>query len=306
LAALSLVGCEEEEKAAVTPAASPAETVTPAAAPFALEPVKAGSRGGIMRFFGYDALTLDTYDPHQTQFGPIFSMHGVVFSKVLKYLEYDLGTMEVDLAETMPETPDELTYIIKLRPNVRFHDTEQIRKNYPQVAGRELTAEDVKYSIERQLNKESPKSALYYRAYQWETVDKIEVVDTLTLKITTKSPTAPFIHYLGDINAFIIAKELVDEAQDDMNSPDKMIGTGPFLLDMFGALTVVRCVRNPDWFAKDDLADQGLPDRPILDGYEAIWTPEDDTSIETAFKSKQIDWTGYVDRGNTERIAAEV
>jgi peptide/nickel transport system substrate-binding protein len=308
LAALSLVGCGGDEEAAVTatPAASPGVTPTPTATPFPLEAVKAGSRGGVLRFYGFDAMTLDTYDPHQTQFGPIFSMHGAVFSKLLKYMEYDLGTMEADLAETMPETPDELTYIIKIRPNVRFHNTEATRKNFPQVAGRQLTAEDVKYSIERQINKESPKSALYYRAYQWETVDKIEVVDDLTLRITTKRPTAPFVHYLGDINAFIIAKELVDPAEDDIDATEKMVGTGPFMLDQFLALQVVRCARNPDWFAKDDLADIGLPDRPIVDAYEAIWTPQDDTAIEAAFKSKQIDWTGYVDRRNTERIAAEV
>jgi len=305
LAALSVVGCEEEERAAVTATASPAATITPTPAPSALEPVKAGSRGGMLRFYGFDAMTLDTYDPHQTQFGPIFSMHGAVFSKVLKYLEYDLGTMATDLAETMPEQPDKLTYVIKIRPNVRFHDTEQIRKNFPQVAGRQLTAEDVKYSIERQLNKESPRSALYYRAYQWETVDKIEVVDSLTLRITTKRPFAPFVHYLGDVNAFIIARELVDPVYDNMNSTDRMVGTGPFMLDEFAPLQVVRCVRNPDWFAKDDLAHVGLPDRPIVEGYEAIWTPQDDTAIEAAFNSKQIDWTGYVDMRNAERIAGE-
>jgi ABC-type transport system substrate-binding protein len=112
------------------------------------------------------------------------------------------------------------------------------------------------------------------------------------LRITTKSPTAPFVHYLADTNAFIIPREVVDPAKDDMNFLDKMVGTGPFILDNFIGLQVVSCVRNPDWFAKDDLADKGLPDRPIIDAYETAWTPQDDTAIELAFRSKQIDWTG--------------
>jgi peptide/nickel transport system substrate-binding protein len=250
-------------------------------------------------------MALDTFDPHQTQFGPLFSTHSAVFSKVLKYQDAYRGIIERDLAEAMPESPDELSYVIKIRPDVRFHDTDKIRGAFPQVAGRQLTAEDVKYSIERQVNKDSPKVGLYYHSGQWETVDKIEVVDPLTLRITTKRPTAPLIHYLADTNAFIIPKELVDPKTDDMNSQDKMIGSGPFILDRFVALQSLQVVRNPNWYAKDDLRDQGLPDLPILDGFEAIWIPEDDTAIEVAFTSKQVDHVGTTDHSRPDRIAEE-
>jgi peptide/nickel transport system substrate-binding protein len=312
LAALSLVGCgdggEEAASPAASPGASPAASplATPSATPVArpLEPAK--SRGGIVRWMGFDPLPLDTLDPHQTQLGPLFNMHSAVFSKVLTYEDVAEGVMGTDLAETMPETPDNLTYVVKIRPGVRFHDTEKIRGDFPELAGRELTAEDVKYSIERQINRESPKSALFYRMSQWDTIDKIELVDPLTLRITTKQPVAPFVHYLGDTNSFIIGKELVDVEQDEMDSADRMIGTGPFILDKFVALQMVRCVRNPDWFAKDDLADIGLPDRPILDGYEALYRPEDDTTIQAAFRSKQVDSSEFVVESNVEAVTKEL
>ena len=246
LAAASLVGCggggEEgpSPSPGASPVGSPAATPTTGAPgsvlhrwgegpPPALEP--ATSRGGIQRWFGFEPLPLDTFDPHQTQFGPTAGPHSVIFSKVLKYWDAYNGVMEPDLAEAIPETPDNLTYVVKIRPGVRFQNTEKMRQQFPQVAGRELTAEDVKYSIERQMNKASPRSALYYRANQWETIDRIELVDPLTLRITTKRPTAPFMHYLADTHNFIIAKELVDPDKDDMNSQDKMIGTGPFILE---------------------------------------------------------------------------
>ena len=219
LAALSLVGCGDGgEKAATSTAtagASPAATPSPMAG---LQPLEAArTRGGILRWMGYDPLPLDTLDPHQTQLGPLYNMHSAVFSKVLKYDDVAEGIIGTDLAESLPETPDNVTYVLKIRPNVRFHDTEKIRKNFPELAGRQLTAEDVKYSIERQMNKQSPKSALFYRMNQWETVDKIEVApDGLTMTITTKEPIAPFVHYLADTNAFIIGKELVDVDKDDM------------------------------------------------------------------------------------------
>ena len=306
LTAISLVGCESGNGGPpVTADPSPVATGTAGAQRFHLEP--ATSRGGTIRYYNYDAMPLDTLDPHQTQFGPLYNTHSAVFSKVLKYDDSANCIVDTDLAESIPETADHLTYIIKLRPDVHFHDTDKIRQKFPDTAGRQLTAEDVKYSIERQANKESPRSGLYYRMSQWETVDRIELPDGpqgLTLKITTKRPTAPLIHFLADTNAFIIPKELVDD-QDQMNAAEKMVGTGPFMLDKLVPFQVVRVLRNPDWFARNDLADQGLPDRPIIDGYEALWSPEDDTVAEAAFKSKQVDLTGYLDANNVDRIAAE-
>ena len=294
-AGLALAACGGEEKAArETPAATPAAE--------GLEPARV--RGGILRNFGWDALALDTLDPHQTQIGTIYNMHSRVFSKVLQYDDVYEGIISPDLAASMPEVIDKLTFVIRLRPDITFHDTQAIRSAFPQVAGRQLTAEDVKYSIERQTNPNSPKSALYYRGSQWETVDRVEVIDPLTLRITTKRPTSPLIHYLGDNNAFIVPKEVVDE-KDEMNDPSRMVGSGPFMLKDFISVKVVRVVRNPNWFARNDLAEQGLPDRPILDGLEAIWPPEDDTATEVAFRSKQVDTTGFSDRGNGPRIASE-
>src|SRR6188474_120483 len=51
--------------------------------------------------------------------------------------------IEGDLAESWSQ-PNENTYIFKLRKGVRFH-------NKPPVNGREMTAEDVRYTIERFL-----------------------------------------------------------------------------------------------------------------------------------------------------------
>jgi len=301
-AGLALSGCAgEEEEGAPTPG--------PGVATPALGPVV--TRGGGYRNFSYDAMAIDTLDPYQTQFGPLYSMHASVFSKVLQYDDEIEQIMRPDLSAAsdggpgMPEQPDEQTYIIRIRPNVTFHDTSEIRKNYPQVAGRQLTAEDVKYSIERQVNPQSPQSALYYRRYHWETVDKIELIDDLTLRITTKGPIAPFLHYLADRNAFIIAKELVDE-NDEMNHVSRMIGSGPFILDKFETLQTVKVVRNPAWFAADDRPELGTG-RPFLDSRETMWTPESASVCETAFRTKQIDsassGTGLSDLATLFRVA---
>ena len=61
--------------------------------------VPATSRGGIVKFFSWEALPLDTLDPHQTQFGPLTSMMGAVFSKVLLYQNVYESNIEPDLAQ---------------------------------------------------------------------------------------------------------------------------------------------------------------------------------------------------------------
>jgi peptide/nickel transport system substrate-binding protein len=237
-------------------------------------------------------------------------MLGAVYSKLLTYRDFYQSITEPDLAQTMPEQPDDLTYVIKIWPNATFHDTPQIRNNLagiaPDVPGRQLTADDVKYSIERQTNERSPKSALYPRKRHWQSVDKIEVMDPLTLRITTKRPTAPFIAYLADAGALIIAKELVDPETDETNAVERTVGTGPFILEEFTALQVSRTVRNPNWFGKDLKADEGLVDRPILDGYEASWITADMTFREAAFRSKQIESLQTEDPKTVERVASEL
>jgi ABC-type transport system substrate-binding protein len=117
------VGCQEE--AAGPPPPQP--TVGPGGIPsipsglyFTPTPAPEGSRGGMIRFFGYDALVFDTLDPHQTQFGPTYNGHSSVFSKILMYLSHDTLEKAPDLAQSMPEVVDEVTYVVKLRPGVKF------------------------------------------------------------------------------------------------------------------------------------------------------------------------------------------
>jgi ABC-type transport system substrate-binding protein len=299
--AVALVGCGGGD-GTKTPTGSPAAGTTPATNRTSQDKEAVKSRGGIYRNYSFDALALDTYDPHQTQFGPMYNMQAAVFSKVLQYDDDVNQVMSPDLAEGMPEQPDELTYVIKLRQGATFHDSPRAQANFPAVAGRELTAEDVKYSIERQINENSPQKALYYRSGHWKTIDTIEIVDNYTLRITTKQPTAPFMHFLADRNAFIVAKETVD-ANDTMNTDKAMVGTGPFFLEDFRAVEVIKARRNPNWFAKDDNPNNIGLDRPFIDGYDSIWTPQSNSAEEAAITSKQVDSTGFEDTDTTLRVA---
>jgi peptide/nickel transport system substrate-binding protein len=77
--------------------------------------------------------------------------------------------IEGDLAESWSQ-PNETTYVFKLRKGVRWQPK-------PPVNGRELTAEDVRYTVERfQTVKGNPM------AYMLSSVERVEAVDRYTVK----------------------------------------------------------------------------------------------------------------------------
>ena len=92
-------------------------------------------RGGVLNF-AVDAEP-PNYDCHANV--SFATLHPIAphYSTLLKFDTANYPRVEGDLAESWAVSPDRLTYIFKLHPNVLFHD------------GSRLTSEDVKASYER-------------------------------------------------------------------------------------------------------------------------------------------------------------
>jgi len=181
------------------------------------------------------------------------------------------GTMPIegDLAESWSQ-PNETTYVFKLRRGVRWH-------NKPPVNGRELTAEDVKYTVERFLT--VPGNAY---AYMLRSVDRVEAVDRHTVKFTLKEPYAWFLDILANPMAVaIIARECVDKF-GDLKKAEACVGTGPWMLDGYRPNVSLAWVRNPTYFQP------GLPYIDRLEGF----VDEDQASRVAAFIAGKYD-VGY-------------
>ena len=143
--------------------------------------------------------------------------------------------LEGDLAESWTQ-PNETTYVFKLRRGVRWH-------NKPPVNGRELTADDVKYSLERFMTVKGNSNA-----YMLKSVDKVEAVDKYTVRITLKEPFAWLLDMLASPMAVaIVAKEVVEKF-GDLKKPEAVIGTGPWMLDSYRPNQGYTLVRNPTYF----------------------------------------------------------
>ena len=225
-------------------------------------------RGGILRVRGYDPVH---FDHHLTSNVKTNTTLSFVHSTLLRYKvgpEITPGTFTVEphLAERWEE-PDDLTYIFHLRRGVTWH-------NKPPLNGRELVADDVKFTFDRFLT----ERANVLRE-QLEPVDRVEVVDRYTVKFVLKEPFVWLPNRLASTSGmWIIAPEVVEQF-GDLKKPESAIGTGPFLLERYEPNVKTVFKRNPDYF---------LTDQPYIDGVE--WLVLDDESTGLAmYRTGQID-----------------
>ena len=86
---------------------------------------------------------------------------------------------------------------IKLRPGVKFHD------------GEPFDAEAAKFSLERHLNMQGS-----FRKPELATVDHVDVVDPLTIKLVLKTPFSPLIAQLTDRAGMMVSPKAAKEAGD--------------------------------------------------------------------------------------------
>jgi peptide/nickel transport system substrate-binding protein len=101
------------------------------------------------------------------------------------------------LALSHETSEDGKTVTIKLRPGVKFHD------------GESMDAEAVKASLERHMMMQGS-----FRKPELSAVDKVEVVDPLTVRLLLKAPFAPLIAQLTDRAGMILSPKAIKESGD--------------------------------------------------------------------------------------------
>lgn len=152
--------------------------------------------------------------------------------------------IEPELAETWEISDDGLTYTFNLVQGVMFHH------------GREMTAEDVVYTVERIQDEAttSPGRSLFLPAQTIETPDDYTVVMTLD------SPFADFPYALGSTFGRIVPSDIPGA---ELNS--KATGTGPFKMESYEPGGQIVMVKNEDYW------EEGLP---YLDRVVQVQIPE--------------------------------
>ena len=162
----------------------------------------------------------------------------IVFNIYDGLVRYKHGTLEVEpaLAKSWDISDDGLNYTFHLRDGVKFHD------------GTPFNAEAVKFKFDRMLNEDSEyaDTGPFPLAFFFSAVDKVEVVDDLTVKFTLNEPYAPFMSNLAYTPGLIISPTAVKEYGKDVGRHPA--GTGPFKFAEWQSNTRVVLEKNPDYW----------------------------------------------------------
>jgi peptide/nickel transport system substrate-binding protein len=233
------------------PAAPAAQATTSGEAPV---------RGGTMRKGTY--LNVLGIDPHiEVSIGFIMMTSVYTYLGAMNPVEQKFYPIVAESVEQV--SPSE--FVFKLRKGVKFHDVQPVN-------GRELTAEDVKYSKERFRDLPQAQNNDYYK----KVVDKMDVVDPYTFRVTTKQPWAESLIELGGVQQAIVPREAVEKFKD---LSQNAIGAGPYILEEYvkGERTLLK--RNPNYF------EQGKP-YPDAIKWQTIL---DQATLREAYRTDQID-----------------
>ncbi len=158
----------------------------------------------------------ETLDPHASILGQTQQSVRFLYRGLAKFATKDgkvtTAEVEPDLAESWTVSDDGTVWTFTLRKGVQFH------KDFG-----ELTAEDVKYSFERQLKR--VKGMRF--AKNLDVIKEITILDPYTLRITLKQydPVFP-LRMVGYQQGYVVSKKAAEKYGEQYGwNP---VGTGPF------------------------------------------------------------------------------
>jgi peptide/nickel transport system substrate-binding protein len=182
-----------------------------------------------------DTLGAQVMDPIADTRAPHAHYHAPIWDSLVGF-DYEKGGIGPGVAERWDRTPDGKTWTFYLRKGLKFHN------------GDPVTAHDVKFSLERIMTPESISSGA---AALRRAVDRIEVVDDLTVKVHTKGVIphfAPSLSRAVFMEGSLMPKKYI-EAVGTKGFREKPIGSGPwkFVRSVAGDRVEYEAVDYPHW-----------------------------------------------------------
>ncbi len=209
-----------------------------------------GTRGGTLTA----AIFADplTFDPHFTGNLQGRAATRAIHDTLLRVNAQ--GRLAPGLAESW-EQPDDRTFLLRLRPSLRFHD------------GTALDAAAVKFNIDR-IRDPRTTAAGGIRAGEIGTLDTVEVVDARTVRLRLKSPFAAFLFPFTDVTGCIGSPAAFQKWGADYGLHPA--GAGPFKLAEYAKDSRTVLERNGDYWERP---------RPYLDQVVLRPIPTDSTRL---------------------------
>ncbi|MBB3383290.1 MULTISPECIES: ABC transporter substrate-binding protein [unclassified Rhizobium] len=213
--------------------------------------------GGNLKAAGWSSSTADTLDPAKASLSTDYVRCCSLYNR-LTFID-KAGVTQMELAESI-ESKDAKTWTVKLRKGVTFHD------------GKELTADDVVFSLKRHLDPGVGSKVAKIAAQ----MTGFKAVDKSTVEIALADPNADLPTILALHHFMIVANGTTDFSKGN--------GTGAFVLETFdpGNRSVV--VKNKNYWKSG---------QPYLESFE-FFAISDDNARVNALLSGDIHYAASI------------
>jgi len=185
-----------------------------------------------------------------------------IYEGLVKYNPFDLKIIPA-IAESWEINKEMSEYTFKLRKDVFFHNNNC----FPKGEGRNVTANDVKYSFTQLCSQQHPnknfistlskvKGALEYYNQSAEGVPTIDieglqVLDDFTFKIILTKPSPFLLNSLSLPFASIFPKEAIEKYGEKT-----FVGTGPYYVENYPEEQPIILLKNIDYYKLDNNGDR--------------------------------------------------
>ena len=214
-----------------------------------------------------------------------------------KYGPRGTGEFTVDVARAVPEkflgpvlaeswevTPKQITFQIRKGVMFAADGKPHVMQN------REMTAEDVAYSLNRGIDGDGMGNGLY-RTAKGGYIESIEATGPYTVVVKTSRFDATWLNLIKWYDDVAVVPHEYVEA--GANSFDNLVGTGPFMVDEYVVGSHAKYLRNPNYWGTTTINGKVYDDIPFIDELVMPIIPDESTRI-ASLRTGGIDLTFVV------------
>jgi len=198
------------------------------------------------------------------------------YNGLLQFAGSDGSTIIPSLASDWEIAGDATEFTLSIPSGLKWHD------------GTAVTIDDVVWAVERWVD--PPEGILVPRVAGFKSITSVASVGSDQIKITIGATNVGFLLELADPWHIIVPRHI---AEGGIDSAEKVIGTGPWMVDSFERDNFVTSEPNPDYHRD---APDGSP-FPYLDTITSIQIPDAEAQT-AALKTGRIDMLSEVNVEN--------
>jgi len=222
----------------------------------------------------------EAWDPHLGGNLAVNAATSPMYNQVVEFNPLNPSEIIGDLATSWEVQDEGLTYIFHLHEHVKWWD------------GKDLTAEDVAFSINRMIEPGKPRPRVGLLRPMTQVA---EVVDRNTVRVRLHYPSPSFLQFLAVDYMKVVPKHVV-EAGVDINMWENIVGSGPFKIKGTRRGDSVTYEKNPHYFKKG---------RPYLDGLTIVAITDAGTAAAAVKAGKIVMTTAATSLGVDDILKLE-